>query len=843
MGDFGAGSATLAAQQGLFALDDFFSATGGLEYKLRAVGNNVTQLGLLLGQSGVIPWLTATTGLAIGLGAVLGTQAALALYRFANAGVDTADRTKALTSALQEQKGVAEQLAKAFEQLNKATTLEAFSGPARSAEEFRRQIEGFRRDQTQIARDRVAGLDPTVIQERAFQASRERRIQQATNAGDIIGLQREIELSRLRERAAADAALAAPTPTPEQVLDTLEGAIFRFTEATLARSFQSPENPLAAAEAAAQAARDFRERQGPGLLAQPERAAQLVQQQIDEQRGARGFLNRDVVDANIRELQQLLELLRRGAILKLQQEFVDFAITLRAAQQDIARANQAVEDAIRQGIPDAVNVANGLRDIADALTKAEEDFAKANARLERAEAMPTGNKAEIAARDWELVAARQEREAARLRGDAARVEAAKQARAADVTRFNLQVDPLQNIDSRLRRTSSILDSPEIAFRTDLQRRQRVIEATRDQIQVDRDRVAADTTLTPEARRAATAGIEARNQQVSQAATALEALASAARAAAESLGRLGQSIEASANRDRDLVQQAQERVNSRRQGPAQIPAELKDERVRDQALARARENERRVAAARAALETATIRTLATSPEAQNAQTKVQRAQAAREAAQLEFDSSGTANDYEKLQAAIQAEADARRQLAEIVETETFRERRRLENELKNARELQQATALDLRQREFVAPIGDAVRGFERSLKPAQRAQEELTRAFADLDALFQAERDLGRGDRREDLDRRRRAFGEIARQAAPMVFQFSDEVRNATLQGPSRAAIRAADATTVEGQAELNRLNRRDDPNQNVDIIELRKQTDILQKLLDRARELGVNVAD
>ena len=56
--------------------------------------------------------------------------------------------------------------------------------------------------------------------------------------------------------------------------------------------------------------------------------------------------------------------------------------------------------------------------------------------------------------------------------------------------------------------------------------------------------------------------------------------------------------------------------------------------------------------------------------------------------------------------------------------------------------------------------------------------------------------------------------------------------NALLQGPSRAALNAADTNTMEGQRELNRLLRGDDPNKDVNLVEMQKQTELLQGVID-----------
>lgn len=137
----GMASAQLALQQGLFAIDDFMSSTGGLEYKLRAVGNNITQLGLLLGQSGLIPGLSATTGLFIGLAAVMGGQLISSFLRFASGAGDARDKLKALNDILSQQKNSARELASAYESLANSIERAGVSQRGGKALDLRRSFE------------------------------------------------------------------------------------------------------------------------------------------------------------------------------------------------------------------------------------------------------------------------------------------------------------------------------------------------------------------------------------------------------------------------------------------------------------------------------------------------------------------------------------------------------------------------------------------------------------------------------------------------------------------------------------------------------------------------------
>lgn len=77
-------------------------------------------------------------------------------------------------------------------------------------------------------------------------------------------------------------------------------------------------------------------------------------------------------------------------------------------------------------------------------------------------------------------------------------------------------------------------------------------------------------------------------------------------------------------------------------------------------------------------------------------------------------------------------------------------------------------------------------------------------------------------------------------------QLAENRANAALQGPSRAALTASDITSTEGQRELNRLLRGDDPARDVNLEEARKQNTKLDQVnehLDKLRQIFAGVAD
>jgi hypothetical protein len=130
----------------------------------------------------------------------------------------------------------------------------------------------------------------------------------------------------------------------------------------------------------------------------------------------------------------------------------------------------------------------------------------------------------------------------------------------------------------------------------------------------------------------------------------------------------------------------------------------------------------------------------------------------------------------------------------------------------------------------------IRGFELALTPAQRAGRELARGLNDIQSAV--DRPEFALDPATGAQAQRRIIDEAMRQTAPAIFNMADEVMNAVVQGPSRAALQVNDITTAQGAAELNRLLRGDDSAKNQNLVELQKQSTALTELVTIARENG-----
>jgi PAS domain-containing protein len=148
------------------------------------------------------------------------------------------------------------------------------------------------------------------------------------------------------------------------------------------------------------------------------------------------------------------------------------------------------------------------------------------------------------------------------------------------------------------------------------------------------------------------------------------------------------------------------------------------------------------------------------------------------------------------------------------------------------------------RQIEAERESVSRGEQLSKTPGQSAQEDLEQRLQDIRNYFNqaAEESSGlpkdvaeiRGKMDEALAR---AEEDAMRQVAPAVFALQDARENALLQGPSRAALGASDVTTMQGQAELNRLLRGDDPAKDVNLLELEKQTKLLEELAKKENQV------
>lgn len=725
-GDIGRGGFdkfSLALNQAAFAVDDFLSSTGGLEFKLRAISNNITQLAFVLG---------GTTGLFAGLAAVIGGQALVAITRWVNEGRTAADQTKALNDALTRQKSLAEDLRQAFESLGDTLTRDAFSPAAQQANQFRREIEEIVEKQKELREARLSDLDPTVQRERATQGSLQRRLDTETDIGRRVALQQQIEESRRREREAARAAAAAPAANGAQAAVAIERAgQALFDQRTRGEDTVTPRD-TAVLEAARARAGNAARGGGP----------QAIRDALVQQRDALFASGAAETDAAVAESLRELEALIRSLENPIRRAVDALAVSvLEGAQKTadaLARAQQSIVDA---GLPqsriarEADAVAKNLKEIADQIT-------------------PEADEATIAA-------LKQQEEA--LRKNAAALESA--ARSVELFSAGLDRNSRQLSDTVLQEA----DSREMQARRNL-------NAAAGSVFLDRG--IADGSISSLSGGVAPSlranGVRNRERRFE------EAQEDRRRARAE-LAR------------RRSVQQEFELTRS--SAVRQFEEDALSGNLGDQAKQLIEQRDK----ARAAIEGGGL------DAGQMATQERNLAQAMAGLAAI-FAESPIAASLERWSNSIDAAAQRAAEVTQRIEDER----------------------------------ASVSRGEELSKTPGQRAREELDQQLQDIRNFFSqaAEESTGlpedvaeiRAKMEEALNR---TTEDAKRSVAPAVFALQDAVQNAILQGPSRAALNAADVSTMEGSRELNRLLRGDDPARDVNLLELQKQTKLLEDLVER----------
>jgi hypothetical protein len=727
-GDVGRGgfdNFTLAAQQAVFAIDDFFSVTGGFEQRIRAVGNNLTQLGFILG---------GTAGLVASLSIVLLSQGALALYRFANNGRTTEDSVKALNETLSRQKSLVEELASAFRSLSSQISSRGFRGATKDAAELSQALDEIRQKQSERVDERNASLSPDVQRTRATIAARERELQGTSDIGraaiiraDIDNLRREERqtIQRLRQRAALSAGQAIES------VDRARRAVSEGAATDLQVAIPSEANR------AGDVVRRFRDEQEASNDIRS--VADVASLRAASNESSRVAEARKIVESQIAELRQQA---------KQERGFFGTSYAGRAAEQEIAR----LEDTLNQ-----LNKA-----LLDSLDTLEREVS----RQALLSASRLGNSLESLEQAVGTSAALTLRSTAEL------------------TTF---VEQLRDAQQRLADAVSSGDEESA-------------QAAREEIEALREATSQYTS----AANAVSQFAEALNRVSNQlAATVL----SEAESAAEQARRQANAAGAAASRGPAAADEAEFQDRRRRQ----LEAEATQAREQEAEIRRQNND--------------AVRRFEDDARSGRLDAETQALIRQRDAAQSEIDN---ARDSGKT---VPADAVERRDTAQRQLDQRF------ENSPAGRAAADRADRFDVEQAARRQREDDIRRGREISRTPAEAAGRQLAddlrglqAAFDDLPAAQQNARELARDQQRVTT--------EALRSTAPAIFGLADQVQNAVLQGPSRAALQASDVTTAQGAAELNRLLRGDDSARNQDLVELQKQSNSLQELVNIARQNG-----
>ena len=938
VGRAGADKFALGLNQAIFAVDDFMSSTGGLEFKLRAVSNNITQLGFVLG---------GTTGLFIGLGAVIAGQAAVGLVKWANNGQSAEDQTKALNDALARQKSLVEELAQAFASLGDALSRGTFSAGGEQAEEFSRQIEDVRKKQIDYRKERVSSLDSDVQKERGEQNKLQKQMDDATDPGQRVSLAAAIESSRQREKLAADASLkrarfgATPGDVERAVTGTIRSSEFLEGGRSTRRSREMAEARQSQARADVEAAG------GDVVKLQEVLRKRLEERQAVAARplGVMNFEeNPEIMRAreDVNALQKTLETLQdpvRAAIDKAANEIAEAsrgpAATIRQAQEDVA-------EAIRRGVPNAAafqreldaNAAK-LKDAYAGLEEAqkETDPTKKQAKVDEAQK----NVAEVEAEQENIRNRSREMRLGRTFGGE-RTTAALSALQGDERFKNESARTSSYVAAAIDRELEARKGLEAATAKGVEAEIKAAEAALEAAQKASETAAAfaEVSLAVEAALARIRKVgESALQKSEQGADAAQ------KAFEENPLRAGgiESRDAAERRlidDRARVADAQNNLDKRRYQIQSNPEMLEINNELEAATQRRKDLEAKAAiggglefAEQAELGVARKREIELIRQREHLArglTKAEQAQldainngiAAREK-ELEKSRQRAAEDptfNRSMDAANQIIADSARQASEaeqrFINNPTIENRndrigadvmvtfdraraQEMQDNLDNKRrELEQNPEIAANNRaiaendkrladiaEKEATVGlteeeknerkamqEANRGLRRGNESIIRSETLPERQAIDEERIAQNQRDralrgrdLGLTERERfrkeytegagaDINARakelrddgknptgflRQAFQNQMETVAPMLQGFQEERQNAMLQGPSRAALNVSDVSTSQGASELTRLIRGDDSAKDVNLAELKKQTDKLQEVLDQLK--------
>jgi len=141
----------LGVQQAAFAIDDFFSVTGGIEQRLRAVGNNLTQLGFIVG---------GTAGLFTALAFTAGTQIVIALAKFIRGGAEAKEIAAGLNDRLERQRTLVGEISKGFNEIGDAVAEGAFSEATKRSEAFEKRLSAVIDKLKELREASAQSLDP-----------------------------------------------------------------------------------------------------------------------------------------------------------------------------------------------------------------------------------------------------------------------------------------------------------------------------------------------------------------------------------------------------------------------------------------------------------------------------------------------------------------------------------------------------------------------------------------------------------------------------------------------------------------------------------------------------------
>ena len=931
----------LAMNQAGYAIDDFMSSTGGLEFKLRAISNNITQMAFILG---------GTTGLWIGLGAVIAGQAAVALIKWYNNGRTAEDQTKALNEALARQKGLVEELAEAFKSLGDEMSRGTLSGGGQQAKDFADQVENIRKKGKESREGKVFDLDRDVQRERAQQNAYKKQLESETDIGRRVVIARQIEQSKAAEREAMDRVRDRPEPTGADVAGLIERAAVRMEESGRSQRPSDTEFPVATSIREAGAGLDIGDT--PEAIRAQIRALSNATSAVSETSAQTFFglpteesATSNVAAAAFADMTERLTAKLEAAIEELA---INVVAAARGPAEQIRQAQEDVAEAIRRGVPNAAAFqreldanAKKLKDAYASLEDAqnESDLDKKQAKVDEAQKNVAAVEAEqnnIRTRSREMrlgrtfggdrttaalsslegnerfrnesartssylaavidreIAARSELEAATAKGVDAEIRAAEAAldaaqkaseAAAAYAEATLAIEAaLTRIrkvgESALQKSEQGADAAQKAFEENplraggLENREaaerRLIDdrARVDSAQDDLDNRRLGVQFNPQMKK-----INEEQEAIVQRRQDLEAkdrtgnITPAEQAELDAARK--REIELARQREhlaRDLTKAEQAQLDAINNGIAAREKELEKSRQRaaeDPTFKRRMDAANQVIANSERQANEAQERYINNPTERNRKERDEADVRLRDdrarAQKLQDDLDNKRKEIEQnsplLAAGNKRIAENDKRLAELAEKEASggltddekRERTRLQEDNQRFRR-QNEGIIASGTREEQKAIDDeqiaqnqrdrALRGRDLGMTDQERFRKEFTEgAGADINARAKELRDKGE----DPTAFLRQALANQMESVAPMLKGFQDERQNAALQGPSRAALNVSDVSTSQGASELTRLIRGDDSAKDVNLAELRKQTQKFDEVIDAIRAANPGV--
>jgi hypothetical protein len=710
------------------------------------------------------------------------------LVKWANAGRTAEIQTKALNDALARQKSLVEELSQAFASLGDSIARSVFSRPGGEVRAFRRELEEIAKKQRELRNQRAFSLDEGVLRARADVRVAENALGAATTRDAAVAAQRQLAAARARLAAEEERVRRRRPISPQQVRNDVASEF----EAATRRAVDAAVRAAAFAGGDEVAARREATIRGQQLEAAVAARLQGVNDPAEQTRILRDeqqAAQRRGDDRLVAELEAIIDRIEGPVRVAADRFVVTFLEAANKAASGISIAQDRVAQAIADGIPSAIALQQVLDSLGDQINTAQQEIA--DAQRDFAESAQTPE--DLARRDARVRAAQASVDA----GNANRELANNLALELDRRRI---VDPQSLFSSRLERARQNLAVARLP-EGQIARELRELDARRSQVLREIDSASGD-----DARKAAANELEAINQQIA----AVEGVTSALRSFSDALNQAEDGVNS-------RLQQAQQQLDNaiERDVAFSTPLSRRDVRRAEEDLERQR------------------RSAQTAQDAlQNQRARVEEALALalprelveRQTITEELASGSLTADQQAQRRARLAEID--REIAAIAADVE--------------RQAREAVRQDILERQ--RPLLEAA-GQQFLQSPGQRAAEQLARDFEGirLAAARTAEETTGLIDQAAVGEARQRAFRQSAEQVAPLLVGFSDEVANALLQGPSRAALQASDASTLQGQQELNRLLRGEDPARDVNLLELQKQTRELQRLVELAEE-GPQVA-